>query len=159
MSVRDEFAKHLRDLLQPLGQVRLRRMFGGYGIYADELFFAVIVDQQLYFKVDAVSRPLFEAAGLGEWIYVKDGKPVHMNYFRPPEDIFDDEEALLLWGPARWKPRSAHAAGPSRRSPVAAHLPGNPHDRQTATPPRNRTAHHAPAQPAAGTAGAALSGI
>lgn len=122
MSARDEYAEHLRDLLQPLGQVRLRRMFGGHGIYADGLFFAVIVDQQLYFKVDAVSRPLFEAAGLEEWIYGKDGKPVHMNYFRPPEDIFDDEEALLLWGrralDAALRARSKAAVKkPRRRSP------------------------------------------
>jgi DNA transformation protein len=121
MSARDEYAGHLRDLLQPLGQVRLRRMFGGHGFYADELFFAVIVDQQLYFKVDAVSRPLFEAAGLEEWVYEKNGKPVHMNYFRPPDDIFDDEEALLLWGrralDAALRARGKAAVKKPRRTP------------------------------------------
>ncbi len=95
---RDALAEHLEDLLRPLGKIRLRRMFGGHGIYADELFFGVIVDEQLYFKVDAESRPQFEAAGLEEWIYVKDGRPVRMSYFRPPEDIYDDEESLFHWG-------------------------------------------------------------
>ena len=94
----DERAEHLEDLLRPLGTIRLRRMFGGYGIYADELFFALVVDEQLYFKTDSVSRPHFEAAGLEEWIYAKDGKPVRMSYFRPPEDIYEDEESLRRWG-------------------------------------------------------------
>jgi DNA transformation protein and related proteins len=73
-------------------------MFGGFGIYADELFFAVVVDDQLYFKSDAASRPQFEAAGLEEWIYAKDGKPVRMSYFRPPEDVYEDEDSLRRWG-------------------------------------------------------------
>ncbi|MDP2227702.1 MAG: TfoX/Sxy family protein, partial [Moraxellaceae bacterium] len=73
----DEFADYLYDLLRPLGMIRLRRMFGGHGIYADELFFALVVDGQLYFKVDAQTRILFETAGLEEWVFEKDGKPVH----------------------------------------------------------------------------------
>ena len=94
----EALAEHLEDLLRPLGTIRLRRMFGGYGIYADERFFAVVVDDQLYFKTDAVSRPQFEAAGLEEWVYLKDGKPVRMSYFRPPEEIYENEEILRQWG-------------------------------------------------------------
>lgn len=100
MSVRasDEHLEHLFEVLQPLGTIRQRRMFGGHGIYADDLFFAVVVDEQLYFKVDAVSRPQFEAAGLEEWTYLRHGQPVQMSYFRPPEDIYEDEESLRHWG-------------------------------------------------------------
>ena len=115
----DALADHLEDLLRPLGAIRLRRMFGGHGLFADELFFAVVVDDQLYFKVDAVSRPQFEAAGLEEWTYVRNGTPVQMSYFRPPEDIYEDEDSLRRWGRmaldaalrARRPPRrkSAHA--------------------------------------------------
>lgn len=95
---RDEFADYLCDLLRPLGVIRLRRMFGGYGIYADERFFAVVVEAQLYFKVDALTRPVFVAAGLDEWVYAKQGQPVHMNYFKPPEAIHEDEDSLRYWG-------------------------------------------------------------
>jgi DNA transformation protein and related proteins len=89
---------HLTDLLRPLGTIRVRRMFGGHGIYADGLFFALIVDDDLYFKTDAISRPVFVAAGLEEWVYVKRGKPVRMRYFRPPEDVYEDVESLRHWG-------------------------------------------------------------
>ncbi len=112
MSVSREYADYLQDLLRPLGHIRLRRMFGGYGIYADELFFAVVLDEQLYIKVDVQTRAEFEAAGLEEWVYEKDGKPVHMNYFRPPEDIYDDEDSLRHWG------RMALAAAFRARKPV-----------------------------------------
>lgn len=112
MPASDEYADYLRDLLRPLGAIRLRRMFGGYGIYADDFFFAVVVEGQLYFKVDAVTRPQFEAASLEEWVYEKDGKPVRMNYFRPPEAVFDEEEALVEWG------RLALAAALRSRKPA-----------------------------------------
>jgi DNA transformation protein and related proteins len=98
VSVSREYADYLQDLLRPLGHIRLRRMFGGYGVYADEIFFAVVLDEELYIKVDAQTRAAFEAAGLQEWVYEKDGKPVHMSYFRPPEDIYDDEASLRHWG-------------------------------------------------------------
>lgn len=112
MPVKDEFAEYLRDLLKPLGRIRLRRMFGGWGVYADDVFFALVVADQLYFKVDAITRPQFEASNLEEWIYEKNGKPVCMNYFRPPADIFEDEEALLTWG------RLALAAALRSRKPA-----------------------------------------
>ncbi len=112
MLVKDEFAEYLRDLLQPLGRIRLRRMFGGWGVYADDVFFALVVADQLYFKVDAVTRPQFEACNLEEWIYEKNGKPVSMNYFRPPAEIFEDEESLLTWG------RLALAAALRSRKPA-----------------------------------------
>ncbi|MDI1302240.1 MAG: TfoX/Sxy family protein [bacterium] len=123
---RDEDTDYLQDILQPLGRIRLRRMFGGYGIYADELFFALVIGGQLYFKTDALTRPQFEAAGLEEWVYEKEGKPVHMNYFRPPEAIFDEEDELLLWG------RLALAAALRTRRPVKKATGEKPPARQSA---------------------------
>ena len=131
MSVRtrDELAAHLEDLLRPLGAIRLRRMFGGYGIYADEIFFAVVVDEQLYFKSDALSRASYESAGLEEWVYAKDGRPVRMSYFRPPEDIYEDEESLRHWGrlaldaALRARKPARPAAKPKPRAKAASRRP------------------------------------
>jgi TfoX/Sxy family transcriptional regulator of competence genes len=39
-------------------------MFGGVGIYAGNLFFALIADDTVYFKVDAATRPQFEERGM-----------------------------------------------------------------------------------------------
>ena len=57
---------HCLELLAPLGAVRAKRMFGGYGLYCDELFFALLAADRLYLKVDASTRPAFEqAANIG----------------------------------------------------------------------------------------------
>ncbi len=56
-------------VLEQLGRVtpnvRARNMFGGVGIYGNDLFFALIADDTLYFKVDDTNRPDFEALGMG----------------------------------------------------------------------------------------------
>ena len=55
--------EHCLELLAPLGAVRARRMFGGHGLYCDDLFFALIASDRLFLKADAVTEPAFAAAG------------------------------------------------------------------------------------------------
>jgi len=38
----NEFVSHLLDLLRPLGDVRARVMFGGWGFYHAEKMFALV---------------------------------------------------------------------------------------------------------------------
>ena len=38
----DDFVEHVAELLSPLGTVRVKAMFGGHGIYVDEVFMAII---------------------------------------------------------------------------------------------------------------------
>ena len=78
-----------------------------------------MIEEQLYFKVDKVTRPQFEAAQLHEWIYEKDGKPVHMNYFRPPEDVYDEEDSLRWWGKLALE-AALRSRKPMRTAQVAA---------------------------------------
>jgi len=92
-----EFARHCAELLQPLGPVRLRRMFGGHGIYLDDLFVALIVDEQLYLKTDAQTRGQFEAAGCQPFCYQREGETMTLGYFRPPEEALDSPPVLAPW--------------------------------------------------------------
>ena len=62
-SRRDELVDWCRELLAPLGAVRVKRMFGGHGFYVDEIFIAIHAFERLYLKTDDAARPLFEAAG------------------------------------------------------------------------------------------------
>ena len=69
MSVKvSEFVTHVVDMLEPLGPVSARRMFGGYGIFLDGMMFALVADDTLYLKVDDESRSEFAAAGLEDKI-------------------------------------------------------------------------------------------
>ena len=60
MPVSDSFRDFvLEQLEQTTRDIRMKRMFGGMGIYAGETFFAVIDDDIVYFKVDDETRPKF----------------------------------------------------------------------------------------------------
>ena len=95
--VRNEFVRHLLDLLEPLGPVSARRMFGGYGIYLDRVMFALVADDTLYLKVDDGSRAEFVAAGLEPFRYTRQGKSYEMSYHAAPEDALEDAEILREW--------------------------------------------------------------
>jgi DNA transformation protein len=71
-------------------------MFGGVGIYAGEVFFGLIDDDIVYFKVDESNRPEFEARGMGPFRPYGEAGEV-MQYYRVPDDLLEDPEALGHW--------------------------------------------------------------
>ena len=86
----------LDQLRRVLPGVRPKRMFGGVGLYADELFFALIDDDALYLKVDDATRPDFEQRGLRPFQPFGEGS-TPMQYYQLPEDLLEDPEALRSW--------------------------------------------------------------
>ena len=92
-----EFVEYLTEVFQDFGAIRSRRMFGGYGIYHDNLMFGLVADDVLYLKVDAQSVRLFEDKGLKPFEYVKNGKSMKMSYHMAPEAIFDDPDVAKEW--------------------------------------------------------------
>jgi DNA transformation protein and related proteins len=52
MAVTDGYKEFVRDLLSGFGPVTIRNMFGGAGIYADGVMFAILVDDTLYLNAD-----------------------------------------------------------------------------------------------------------
>lgn len=98
MNARNEFVAHCSELLQPLGSVRSRRMFGGHGLYLDDFFIAIVADEQLYLKTDEQSRGRFEAEGCTPFCFPqKDGELVSTSYFRPPEEALESPSLMQPW--------------------------------------------------------------
>jgi DNA transformation protein len=91
-------ADTIRDLFAGLGAVRVRRMFGGQGIYLGELMFGLEAGGELYLKADAETAGAFEKAGSGQFVYTKDGKPTPMSYWRLPDSAVDDPDQASRWG-------------------------------------------------------------
>jgi DNA transformation protein len=86
-------------VLEQLGRVvpvTSRGMFGGVGIYADGLFFALMDDDTLYLKVDDSNRGAFEAAGMEPFRPFGEGSQP-MSYYPLPEELLEDPERLRLW--------------------------------------------------------------
>ena len=85
------------ELLDGLGPLRFKRMFGAVGLYCDDLFFAVLDEETLYFKVDAENEPLFREAGSTPFTFEQNGETVAMGYWRIPEAAMDDSEEAVRW--------------------------------------------------------------
>jgi DNA transformation protein len=109
----DAFAEYVVELLAPLGRVHVRRMFGGHGVYCDDIMFALIADEVLYFKVDAATRARFEQAGSEQFTYETRGKRAAMSYWRAPDEAMDAPHAALPWA------RDAYAAALRSRAASA----------------------------------------
>ena len=97
MARQSEFITYLLEQLAPLGDVRARAMFGGFGIYRGERMFALVADDALYIKVDEVNRADFETRGLLPFRYEMRGERKQMNYWQPPVEAMDDREMLCEW--------------------------------------------------------------
>lgn len=123
---RHELADFCAELLGPLGPVRVRRMFGGHGFYVDDLFIALIFEQQFFLKTDAGSQPQFEAAGGRPFRYEGAGRVVQMSYWTPPDEAMESPAAMQPWArlamAAALKARNT-AASRKKRSAAATVAP------------------------------------
>ena len=98
MAVSPEFQAFVAELLAPVGPVAIRRMFGGAGAFYDDMMFALIIGEVLYFKVDDTNRPDFEAAGKGPFSYeTKNGRRALGGYFELPDEIFETADEFTVW--------------------------------------------------------------
>lgn len=93
----DNFVDHCLELLAPLGAARARRMFGGWGLYIDDLIVAIVAAERLYLKVDAESRPRFAAAGCAPFVYDAKRSAVAMSYWSAPPEAIESAAQMAPW--------------------------------------------------------------
>jgi DNA transformation protein len=101
----------LDQLNRAVPPVRARAMFGGVGIYAGDVFFALISDDVLYFRTDDATRAEFESLGMAPFRPFDEHGPV-MSYYQLPEEILEEPEALR-----RWAERAIAGAGAKGQRP------------------------------------------
>ena len=99
MPAKDDFANYCAELFAGLGPVRVKRMFGGHGIYVDDLFIAIVVGETLYLKADEETVARFEAEGCTPFTYTAKGnRRVSMGYRAAPPEAMDSAAAMRPWG-------------------------------------------------------------
>ncbi len=121
MAVDKELVAHVMELLEPIGGLNGRAMFGGYGIWHDGQMFAFLdSESRLRFKVDDSNRAPYEAAGSGPFAppMSKGRAQMTMPYYEVPSAVLDEGEVLREW--ARAAIAVAHATPPKKpRTPRA----------------------------------------
>jgi DNA transformation protein len=117
-------ADGLKELFEPFGAVSVRRMFGGHGIYAEGLFFALEIDGEIYLKSDAESEAVFAAAGSTPFVYQGHTRPIKVNLWRMTAGAYDEPDELKRWsGLALAAARSAAQAIAGEPKPGQARRP------------------------------------
>jgi len=111
MRNRHETRDFVLDQLSGVRNIRAQSMFGGIGVYADEVFFAILAADVLYFKVDDTTRGAYDAAGSAPFKPYED-RPMTMPYFAVPVHVLESASTLV-----EWANRSIAVAKASRRVP------------------------------------------
>ena len=87
--------KDSMKLFEPLGKIKSHSMFGGFGIFADETMFSMVVNGQLHIRADKDTIKQYERQGFQPYVYKKRGLPVITKYFAVPEDLWQDQKQIL----------------------------------------------------------------
>lgn len=107
----------IAELFSAFGPVSIRRVFSGFGVYADDVCFSLFLRGELYLKADATTVPRFVAEGSSPFSYsqARSGKVIVVNsYWRLPDRLYDDPDDLAQW--ARVSLGVARATAGAKRS-------------------------------------------
>lgn len=94
----DSFKYFVLDQLGALGAVRCRAMFGGFGFYRNETFFAIVFKGRLYFKTNAETQRVYVERGMKP--FRPTAKQSLTSYYEVPLEIIEDAAQLVTWARA-----------------------------------------------------------
>ncbi len=110
MPNKDGYRDWVLEQLAGAGRITARRMFGGTGLYRDDVFFAIIASDVLYFKVGDANRADYESRGMPQFRPFDDKPHLSMNYYEVPADVLEDPDEC-----AHWAQRSVSVALATRK--------------------------------------------
>ena len=94
MAVSPEFRTFVEDQIGRVAPIRSQRMFGGLGLYSAGLFFGVVDDDLVYFKVDDATRQRYVKRRMKPFDPM--GSPMN-GYWQVPPDVLEDADELASW--------------------------------------------------------------
>jgi DNA transformation protein len=116
MAVGSDYLQYVLEQLSVLEHVSSRRMFGGIGLYCDGVFFALIDNDTLFFKVDDSNRGDYTARNMTAFRPFADKPDLSMSYFEVPADALEDRDELAVWARKSVAVAVAAAARKPRRA-------------------------------------------
>ena len=119
MRVSAGFRDFALDQLSGVDGLRAKAMFGGVGLYADDVFFGILAADVLFFKVDDTNRHEYETAGSSPFKPYAD-RAMTMPYYNVPIAVLEDAVALGEWAARAVKvAKTVKAAKPGKRKKAA----------------------------------------
>lgn len=112
MPVSEQYLDYVVDQLACVGPITAKKMFGGVGLYRDDVFFGLIAGDVLYFKVDDENRALFVSARAKPFQPYRDDS-YSMSYYEVPVDVLEDTDQLRMW--ARGSIEAAERKGAQKK--------------------------------------------
>ena len=117
MAVTDSFAAFVLEQLDEVGPITSKRMFGGVGLYAGDLFFALLWHDVLYLKAGDSTRAARRRAGARPFQPFPNrarGSGT-MQYYSVPAAILEDGDALIEWAKQSVAIARAQRANPPKK--------------------------------------------
>ncbi|CNH20423.1 TfoX/Sxy family DNA transformation protein [Yersinia pekkanenii] len=99
-----------------LGNITVRSQFGGYGLLANGIMFALVSEGELYLRAHDKVENLFRARGMTNLVYAKRGLPVLLRYYWVDSLLWDDVSTLHNF--ARQAYQGAKAEVLSKKGPA-----------------------------------------
>ena len=153
MPVSNDYLQYVLEQLGGVPRVTSRRMFGAIGLYSDGVFFALIDNDTLFFKVNDSNRADYVARNMGAFRPFPDKPDLSMSYFEVPADALEDRDELTLWARKSiavavasasastkpHRPRATASSSPNTSSPATRRA-------KSARPKPGKSARRAPAR-------------
>jgi DNA transformation protein len=119
------FAAFVLEQMAEIPGISKRAMFGGFGIYRDGLMFALIADEDLYFKANDWLADEFIARALPPFQFESKGKTMALKYYRAPESVFEEAEQMKCWADKAYRcaQRASAGAGAGKKTRSRSRTP------------------------------------
>jgi len=109
------YVEYVLEQLAALRSVTSKPFFGGMGLSADGIQFAMIMGSVLYFVVNDVTRPKYEKMGSVCFSYSTKKRQVDVKkYYAVPADLIEDQDELVALARESIKAADAAKGGAKR---------------------------------------------
>lgn len=110
-----QFVEELAYRLEEIGDIEVKRFFGGYALRHAGVQFAMVMKGSVYFHVDDTTRIKYQQHQSQAFHYVSKTKDIIVNrYFEVPATPMESDAELIAW--ARESIRTVKITSPSRQN-------------------------------------------
>lgn len=95
MAVNEDYLNYIQDQLSEFGELTIKKMFGGIGLFKEGLMFGKIGGDTFRLKVDETNKKAYEDRGMKPFYSEK--KKKGMPYWEVPSEILEDKKELAKW--------------------------------------------------------------